>query len=111
MPHRVNVKRKLTKHGYVQDIIKSDDRCDYWTDCVGNGRDIRYDWDSAEWVGQFSILGKEGNCRWENLNDITLDELFGGMTQRRLTLLQKLDRDGDLAHSIIKAIKLSREGR
>jgi len=103
------------KYGYVQDITKSDDKWDYWTDCIGNGRDIRYDWDAASCVAQFSILGKEGNCRWENLSDISLDEFFNGFDERNarsvLTLLEKLDRDGDLAHSIIKAIKLSREGR
>ena len=64
------------KYGYVQDITKSDDKWDYWTDCIGNGRDIRYDWDAASWVAQFSILGKEGNCRWENLSDISLDEFY-----------------------------------
>lgn len=111
MPYRINVKRKLTKHGYVQDITKSDDKWDYWTDCVENGRDIRYDWDDNEWVTQISILGKEGNCKWENLHNRSFEEFFKEIEEHCGTLLEKLDRDGDVAHSIIRAIESSREGR
>ena len=80
MPKVNNIRRKLTSHLDTYDIqrlCKDPERlkrgsilcqgrsythgipgCDYWVDCIGNGRDIRYGWgaDGNDWV-DLELLG------------------------------------------------------
>ena len=139
MPQVTSIRRKLTSHGYVRNehLCKDPQRnreidsvsgkpythgipgYDYWVDCIGNGRDIRYSWgaDGKDWVSQLSVLSKKktltdaGALLKTWLQENYFDRVPHGYRKATLSEIDKLDLHGERAGSIAKAIKLSRLGR
>ena len=145
MPKVKNVRRKLTSFGYIRDMKLSSDPiiekkvdpqsgkpyalgipgCDYWVDCIGNGRDIRYGWgaDGSDWVSQLSVLSKKkmltdpGQKLKTWLEEKFFKELssvpngYPSKRNHRLSEIEDLDNHGRQIGSISKAIQYSRLGR
>jgi len=139
MPKLNNVRRKLTKAGYVRHERLSKEpirqKCinpssqksythgtpgyDYWVDCIGNGRDIRYSWgaDGSDWVPRLAVLSKKKTLTCPNKRLKTwLDENYfsnvpHGYPKRQPSKVKVLDEHGEECVSIAKAIDASRLGR
>lgn len=139
MPKVSNIRRKLTSSGYVRNkrLCKDPERkrkvdsasgkpythgipgTEYWVDCIGRGRDIRYSWgaDGNDWVSQMSVLSKKKTLtdpgarlkKW--LHENYFDRIPHGYRKANLSEIETLDLHGTQAGSIAKAIKLSRLGR
>jgi len=93
---------------------------EYWVDCIGNGRDIRYSWgaDGNDWVCRLAVLSKKRTLtdpgkkleKW--LHENYFDEVPHGYSRKKnLSEAHMLDRDGAQTTSIAKAIAMSRLGR
>jgi len=139
MPKLNNVRRKLTKAGYVRHERLSKEPiqrerinpsspnlhaygipgCDYWVDCIGNGRDIRYSWgaDGSDWVPRLAVLSKKKTFTCPNKRlKAWLDENYfskapHGYPKRQPSKIKMLDEHGEECMSIAKAIDASRLGR
>ena len=142
MPKVNNIRRKLQSFGYVRDPQLSKDPiieervdsqsgkpytlgipgCDYWVDCIKNGRDIRYGWgaDGSDWVSQLSVLSKKKTLTdpGQRLKTWLEEKYFkniphGYPNQRRhqQSEVEDLDEHGRQIGSIAKAIRYSRLGR
>ena len=139
MPKVNNIRRKLASHGYVRNerLCKEpqcnshvDSKsgksythgitgCDYWVDCIGTGRDIRYSWgaDGKDWVPSMTVLSKKKTLTdpGQKLKTWLDENYFGkvphGYRKAALSEIEKLDLHGETAGSISKTITLSRLGR
>ena len=139
MPYIQNVRRKLAKYGYVMHERLSKDPIrekktdsssgklytlgipgrDYWVDCTGNGRDIRYSWgaDGSDWVPRLIVLSKKktftdpGEKLEKWLKENFFSDVPHGYSRKRHSKIKDLDDHGREYGSIVKAIDASRLGR
>jgi len=110
------VRDRLMSYGYIFDERRSEKnlRCtegiDYWVDCQGTGRDIRFKWRTIVYPGvpredveRFEVLNREGTRPM--LDD--QDEIF---ELNRMRDYESLDLFGTETSNLETALRMSRLG-